>query len=284
MNPSFFCLYNIILTFLILCCSSPYFCIMIKRTAAKFFVMLFAIVLFLGLFSQSPYAQHKKHVRHHHFIDSIAAKISQSIFYPQNPESGTITYGLNLNITIAPRQVVRDEIRQIPQLAASMRIGLPANFGVGISLAGNYIANQLSVYPSWSYSSGPFSIAFQNKFSLWLGTADFSGFSTFGMGFSNAPGLILGLRADEFLLSVRTEFITNYWQYTKFGPDVVKRHLTEFEGEAFTFAIEQDAFGGSRINWGIRFNYTRPDYQLWLAFSDTRQRILTPELFFGIIL
>lgn len=246
--------------------------------------MLFVIVLFLGQLCQSSYAQHKKHVRHHHLIDSITAKIYPSLFYPQNPESGIITYGLNLNITIAPRQVVRDEIRQIPQLAFAMRIGLPGNFGVGIRLAGNYIANQLSLYPSWSYSSGPFSIAFQNKFSVWLGTADFSGFSTFGMGFSNAPGVILGLRTDEFLLSVRTEFITNYWQYTKFGSDVAKRHLSEFEGEVFTFAIEQDAFGGSRINWGIRFNYTRPDYQLWLAFSDTRQRILAPELFFGIIL
>lgn len=255
-----------------------------KRTAARFSVILIAAFLFSLHSYDASYAQHKKHVRHHHLIDSVATKIYPSLFFPQNPESGVIAWGLDLNITIAPRQVVRDQIRQIPQLGASMRIGLPENFGIGISLAGNYIANQLSVYPSWSYSFGPFSLAIQNKSSLWLGTADFSGFSTFGMGFSNAPGLILGLRADEFLLSVRTEFITNYWQYTKFGPDVVKRSLTEFEGEAFTFTIEQDAFGGSRINWGVRFNYTRPDYQLWLAFSDTRQRILTPELFFGIIL
>ena len=104
------------------------------------------------------------------------------------------------------------------------------------------------------------------------------------MGFSNAPGVNLGMHFDDFLLSLRGELITNYWHYTKFGPDIVKRTVTEFKGQAITFTVEQDAFGGSRINWGIRFNYTVPDYQLWLAFSDTRQRILIPEFFFGMIL
>ena len=255
-----------------------------KRYTAGFLVLPSAMILFLLLSSEKSYCQHKKHVHHRHLIDSVAIKMYPSLFYPQNPPSGDIVWGLGLNVTIAPRQVVRDEIRQIPQLAGAMRIGLPANFGVGINLSGNYIANQLSLYPSWSYTSGAFSIAFQNSISLWLGTADFSGFSTFGMGFSNAPGLTLGLHADEFLLSIRAEFITNYWQYTKFGTDVVKRRFAQFEGESITFAIEQDAFGGSRVNWGIRFHYTRPDYQLWLAFSDTRQRILTPEFFIGIIL
>jgi hypothetical protein len=191
---------------------------------------------------------------------------------------------LDLNVTIAPRQVVRDEVRQLPQLAGIIKIGLPVSFGVAAKLAGNYIANQFSLTPSWSFSSGHFSAAAQTTPSLWFGTADFTGFSTFAMGFSNALGLNLGMHFDDFLLSTRIELITNYWHYTKFGEDVVRRKVTEYEGNAVTFTIEQDAFGDKRINWGMKLNYIKPDYQLWLAFSDTRQRILIPEFFFGMIL
>ncbi len=256
-----------------------------KKHQLKLFTFFFLTIAFsLSLLNESSQCQHKKHERHHHLFDSLAAVIYPSLQYPRNPESGVIVWGLDLNVTIAPRQVVRDEVRQVPQIEGLMRIGLPVGFGIGINLAGNYIANQLSVTPSWSYSAGHFSAAIQNSTSLWVGTADFTGFSTLGMGFSNAPGINLGMHFDDFLLSVKTEFITNYWHYTKFGTDVVKRSATQFEGEAVTLCIEQDAFGGSRINWGIKFNYTSPDYQLWLAFSDSRQRILIPEFFFGIIL
>ena len=229
-------------------------------------------------------AQHKHREHHHHFLDSLAAVVYPSLTYPRNPESGEIVWGLDLTVTIAPRQVVRDEVRQLPQLNGTLRIGLPEKFGVGLKLSGNYIANQLSIFPSWSYSTSHFSAAILNSTSMWLGKADFTGFSALGMGFSNAPGISVGMHFDDFLLSIRTDFITNYWHYTKFGTDVVKRSATQFEGEVFTFAIEQDLFGGRRVNWGMRLNYTSPDYQLWLAFSDSRQRILIPEFFFGIIL
>ncbi|MFI5264057.1 MAG: hypothetical protein ACHQM6_06045 [Candidatus Kapaibacterium sp.] len=255
-----------------------------KRAPTIFFGVFFIITLLFSFAGKNSYCQRPKRPHHHHILDSLAAIIYPSLTYPRNPGSGEIVWGLDLNVAIAPRQVVRDEVRQLPQLNALLRIGLPAGFGIGIKLAGNYIANQFSLAPSWSYSAGHFSAAIQNSSSLWLGTADFTGFNTLGMGFSNAPGINLGMHFDDFLLSTKVELITNYWHYTKFGPDVVKRTVTEFEGEAFTFSIEQDAFGGSRINWGMKLNYTRPDYQLWLAFSDSRQRILIPEFFFGMIL
>jgi len=251
---------------------------------ARFCGLFLTIFLICFLSCETSFSQHPRHIRRHHILDSLTAKVYPSYLYPRNPDAGIIIWGLDLNLTIAPRQVVRDEVRQLPQLVGTMKIGLPAGFGVAAKLAGNYIANQFSLIPSWSYSSGHFSAALMTSPSLWFGYADFTGFSAFGMGFSNAPGLNLGMHFDDFLLSARVEFITNYWHYTKFGTDVVKRTVTEYEGEAVTFVIEQDAFGGSRINWGMRLNYTRPDYQLWLAFSDIRQRILTPEFFFGFVL
>ena len=245
---------------------------------------LILLVFFASLlcFVQSGLAQTVMPPKH--ILDQTATKIYPAINYPRNPTAGDLVFGLALDLTIAPRQVVRDEIRQIPQLVGSMRLGLPAGFGVGVRLAGNYIANEFSISPSWSYSFGPFSVAVQDVPSIWLGAADFSGFSAFGMGFTNEPGITAGVQVDDFLLSAGANTIASYWHYTKFGPDVVKRSTYEFEGEAFTLAVEQDAFGNRRINWGVRFNYTRPGYQLWLAFSDTRQRILQPEFFFGMIL
>jgi len=256
-----------------------------KRTPLIFF--LCAIITFIASssFSQDVNIEPAKSVqRRQHILDSLPAKNYPALSYPDNPASGAIVWGAFLNVTIAPREVVRDQVRQLPQLIGLMRIGLPANFGVAAKLAGNYIANEFSIIPSWYYSYRNFSAAIQTSPALWFGAADFTGFSTFGMGFANAPAVNLGFKFDDFLLSAKVEFITNYWQYIKFGTDVVKRSVTEFEGEAVTLSIEQDAFGGARINWGMRLNYTRPDYQLWLAFSDSRLRTLTPEFFFGMVL
>ena len=93
------------------------------------------------------YCQEQKASRRAHLLDSLAAIEYPSLAYPRNPESGKIVWGLDLDVTIAPRQVVREEVRQVPQLACIIRIGLPAGFGVGVRLAGNYIANQLSLIP-----------------------------------------------------------------------------------------------------------------------------------------
>ncbi len=243
------------------------------------FILYAAILMIASLAHAQTPRQHR-----HHILDSIPSTNYPSIYYPRNPTAWEIITALDLNITIAPREVVRDEIRQIPQLAFAMRIGLPEHFGIGVRVAGNYIANQFAIIPSWSYSTGHFSFGFQNTSALWFGAADFTGFSTFAMGFSNAPGISAGMRVEDFLLSAQLEAITNFWHYTKFGSDVVHRQIAEFEGEALTLAVEQDAFGGRRINWGVRFDYTTPGYQLWLAFSDTRHRILTPSFFFGMIL
>jgi hypothetical protein len=254
-----------------------------KSTAVIFFIPAIMMFIASASFSQDQ-SQTKPIQRRQHILDSLPSKSYPALSYPDNPASGLVVWGAFLNVTIAPREVVRDQVRQLPQIVGLMRIGLPIGFGVGAKLAGNYIANEFSLTPSWSYSYRNFSAAIQTSPALWFGFADFTGFSTLGMGFANAPGLNLGLKFDDFLLSAKVEFITNYWQYTKFGTDIVKHTATEFEGEAITLSIEQDAFGGARINWGVRLNYTRPDYQLWLAFSDSRLRTLTPEFFFGIVL
>jgi hypothetical protein len=254
-------------------------CSMSKKSFAGSHVIALLIVVSCA---SSLRAQVKQ--RPLHIIDSIPATVYPAIFYPRNPNPGEVVVALNLNLTIAPREIVRDEIRQIPQLGLAMRLGLPDHFGLGLRLGTNVIANQLAVIPSWSYSTGVFSFAVYNSSALWLGIADFTGFKTFAMGFSNAPGFTAGFGVDDFLASFGFEAITNYWHYTKFGTDVVHRQIAEFEGEAYTFTIEQDAFGGRRINWGVRFEYTTPGYQLWLAFNDTRKRSLTPSFFFGMIL
>lgn len=238
------------------------------------------LMLVVLLCSRTVYSQPEQQ----HILDSTPVLHFKSIYYPENLHSGEVAVSVGATITIAPRQVVRDEIRQIPQLTATVRVGLPVGFGIGARFAGNYIANQLMIKPSYSYSFNHLSFAIHTSPSLWIGTADFTGFNTVGMGFSNAVGFSMGLHFDDFMLTLSGEAITNYWHYTSFAEGKVNRRVTEFVGNAVTCSVEQDAFNGARINWGIRFNYTRPDYQLWLAFAETRSRVLTPEFFFGIIL
>jgi hypothetical protein len=200
------------------------------------------------------------------------------IAFPQPFEKSIFHYSLGATITLLPRQIVEEEIRQIPMINITARYGLPKNFSLTTQIATVYITNVISVGVLWSYPFNNISIGISDEFSYWFGFADLDGFDTKAMGLFNKPGISAGINIDENKITVKSELLIMVSQHTYFGSASVGRVKPKLVGITTTLFLEQDLWKSTYMSFALKANYAIPNYQVWLAFSVQDRWLLFPEL------
>ena len=200
------------------------------------------------------------------------------IYFPAPFESQSFHYSLGVSITILPRAIVEEEIRQIPMINASLRYGLPSGFSMTGHFSTVYITNVISLGLMWSVPAGKFLFAVSDEVAYWFGFADLNGFDTKAMGLVNKPGISAGIDIDAYKLTAKTEMLVLFSQHTYFGSASVGRIKPEIAGIVTSVNMEQDIFNETFMSFALRINYARPNYQLWLAFSVQDRWLAYPEL------
>ncbi|MBP6673242.1 MAG: hypothetical protein KA247_08835 [Bacteroidetes bacterium] len=198
--------------------------------------------------------------------------------FPRPLERGGLNYSLGASMTIFPRFVVEEEIRQIPMVLVSARYGLPSNFSLTAQFSTVYITNALSAGAMWSHELFGIHAALTDEFVYWFGIADLEGFNTNAMGIVNRPGISAGIDIDNYLVTLRSELLILISQHTYFGSASVGRVKPEVAGVTTSLTLEQDLWDKTFMSFSLRANIARPNYQLWLAFSVQDRWILYPEI------
>jgi hypothetical protein len=206
------------------------------------------------------------------------AEPSPFLSHPAAYRPGEWHGSAGLTLTILPRSIVEEEIRQIPMLNASVRYGLPNDLSLQGSFSTVYLTNVISAGILWSVAYGPVWFGFSDHLSYWFGVADMEGFDTGAMGLVNTPGIGAGLDIDGYKVSSRTELLLLISQHTYFGSASVGRIKPEVAGIISSLTLEQDLWNGTSFAFTLRANYARPNYQLWLAFSVQDRWLVYPEL------
>ena len=210
-------------------------------------------------------------------------EIDRYINYPGSYDAGTLHYSVGLSLTMLPRQIVEEEIRQIPMISGGIRYGLPSNFSLTAQLSTVYITSAMTAGIVWSVPFDNYSFSLSDELSYWFGVADLNGFDTKAMGLINRPAVSAGIDVDGFKITAKTEMIVLLSQHTYFGTASVGRFKPEIAGMATTFCLEQLIANTAFISMALRANYAIPNYQLWLAFSAQDRWLFYPELQFSIL-
>ena len=200
------------------------------------------------------------------------------ISFPRSFEYSAFHYSIGASITIFPRFVAEEEIRQIPMVNALFRFGLPSNFSLTAQLSTVYITNVVSLGAMWSHSMGDVSLAVSDEFTYWFGFADLEGFDTKAMGLLNRPGISAGVDIDSYKITAKSELLVLISQHTYFGSASVGRVKPEIAGIITSIVLEQDFWNSTYMSFTLRANYARPNYQIWLAFSVQDKWLLYPDL------
>lgn len=205
-----------------------------------------------------------------------------ALFHPDGPGELRLRVGAGLLLDILPRSLVEAELRQALRVAATVRLGLPYRFGVELSVDGIVFYNEALLGVSWSVALGEdVSIRVVERFGVWVGLVPLSGFDTVGWGLLQVPGIAVGLRYGPHRFTLHADVYLTSAHHVAFGDAEVVAQVVRLAGAAFGVKVESPGVGDGSVYYGVELFYTTPDYQLWLAFSDTQTRSLYPRFVFG---
>ena len=206
------------------------------------------------------------------------------LFHPDGPGRYKVRFGLGALVDVLPSRVVQSEQRQVPQLTAEARFGLPYGFSLDARLSAIVISNELAVGAAWSHRIGHFSFAVQDRQAVWYGYLGTSGFDATGWGYANRPGLAIGASWGSERLSLTGELIFTFAEYAKLGDSrIVNREGIKLAGGALTLVLESLLDAGGILYMGVGVLRTTVDYQAWIAFSDQRAKLLYPRFLAGYV-
>jgi hypothetical protein len=203
------------------------------------------------------------------------------LFHPDGPGRFKWRYAVGLQMDLLPRRVVQSEQREIPQITAQVRFGLPAGFSADARAAAIVINNQVELGVAWGAHEGPLAVSLHDHQGFWFGLIGAQGFDASGWGWINKPGITIGVELGRVRFSLTGEFIYLFGQHVRLGADNIARGAIVMAGESFTLAVENLLDSGGLWYFGLGVLRTSPNYQAWLAFSDERSRLPYPRFFGG---
>lgn len=204
------------------------------------------------------------------------------LFHPDGPGEYRLRAAAGVLVDILPRQTVENELRTVPQLTGDARFGLPHGLSASARVRAIYITNQLELGAIWSHRVGDFSFGVMDHFGFWYGVIELEGFDTTGWGYLNQPGVSFGVPMGDTRFSFSVEGIVMLSQHVRLGDTThVSRQNATLAGAQLTLIVEN--FVGERgdVYYGVAAMYAQPDYQAWIAFSDSRSHIWYPRLLAG---
>jgi hypothetical protein len=227
------------------------------------------VLVIIGFFACSPPGAHAD--------DAQPAEARGALFHPDGPGELRLRVGAGLLLDILPRSLVEAELRHALRVAATARLGLPYQFGVELSVDGIVFYNEALLGVSWSVALGEdVSIRVVERFGVWVGLVPLA-------GLLHVPGIAVGLRHGPHRFTLHADLYLTSAHHVAFGDAEVVVQVVRLAGAAFGVKVESPGVGDGSVYYGVELFYTTPDYQLWLAFSDTQTRSLYPRFVFGYV-
>jgi hypothetical protein len=214
---------------------------------------------------------------------STQAQQSQPDFvaHPVGPEAGHWAVGLGVGIDMLPRRLVEAEWRQLPHALLRSRVGVGRNFYLSQRANVVVIDNQFQLGLGWGYAAGAFAFGVHDHFGVNWGTIFVSGFDAKGWAFAHNPGVSVEYPLRDVITTLTIEGLILHARHITVGEaSLTQKHIT-LQGWSFGLTFESPLASKNVVFYGLAVVYAKPDYQLWLAFSDAEQSQIYPRFFAG---
>lgn len=202
---------------------------------------------------------------------------------PEGPGLYQHRLGLGLQMEVLPVKLVESEQREIPEIAAAFRYGLPYELTIDARFHGIVIKNDADLGVSWCFKFGDVYLAPSLRLGLRFGWMNSDGFDTNSWNLVTRPGFAMGTPWRNLRFSINQEFILSHDQHLRIGDiQLVVPGKYHYEGIVVTSAVETITPHGKILYFGIGLQWTSNYDQAWLAFSDDHtSRAFFPRLMAG---
>ena len=180
-----------------------------------------------------------------------------------------------------PRRLVESEWRQLPHARLRSRVGLGRNFYFAQRANVVVIDNQVEFGFGWGYGLGGVAVGVHDHVGVTWGMIGVEGFDATGWALAHDPGLSVAYPLRGVLSTLTLEALIVHARHVTVGESsLTQKHIT-FQGVSVELTFESPLESKDVVFYGMAAVYAKPDYQLWLAFSDTETRQLYPRFFAG---
>lgn len=203
--------------------------------------------------------------------------------YPAPLEAFEYRGAVGLDLTVLPRLVVEEEVRQIPMIDYRARYGLPGNFSLHGYLGTNVLTTVGSLGAGWSAKAGPAAVAMGAELAWWYGFATFEGFDIAASSWLLRPNASIGLEFERVRLTGHAALQVVTARATRSDGLDVSSQRNQLTGFSLGFVVEQPFFGTTHAAIGMTIHRSRAMYQAWLAFTAFNEYLLYPEFTFSVL-
>ncbi len=191
---------------------------------------------------------------------------------------------IGLSVTMIPREIVEEEIAQIPMLECRLNYKLNDKLFVHSRLMTNYLTNSLSLGVSWTQSWKNLSISAGDMTEAWFGIAKMESLNATSYGLVNYPSVSVGAKLANYTVKAKVDAIIFLTQESTIGNTSFKDSKEPFTGLIFSMSLQQTLWKDNDLELRVQLNYSEPSHHVWLAFSELNEWMLYPQLSIGYVL
>lgn len=205
------------------------------------------------------------------------------VLYPAPLDLYEYRGAIGADLTVLPRLVVEEQVRQSPMLDYRARFGLPWGFSLHGFLGTNVLTTVGSLGASWNSKTESYAFGLGAALVYWYGFATFEGFDVTASSWLLRPNASFGVEFERVRLSVHAALQIVTARTTRSNGLDVSNQRNQLTGASLGFVVEQPFFGTTHAAIGMRIYRSRAMYQAWLAFTAFNEYLLYPEFTFAII-
>jgi hypothetical protein len=209
------------------------------------------------------------------------AEVPRLVAFPEGPGACAGVVAVGASLDVLPRRLVESEWRAVPRVTGRSRLGLGHGLYLSARVSAIVISNDLQLGLGWGRRFGSVAVGVHEHVGFWYGMIGVEGFDATGWGVLQSPGISVATDLRGVLSTLSVEALILQARHVVVADaSLTQRHMS-FEGVSVSFTFENPLSGGSNLYYGLSVIYSKPDYQLWLAFSDVEERQVYPRYFVG---
>ena len=208
------------------------------------------------------------------------------IYFPQAPLPGQWRRSVGVTFTPAPPELTEELRISIPALDINVQRGLGGRLYLAGRLQTQFVQSSLSVGIRYALPlSRRFFISVGDDINGWHGFLKIKDvFNSQAVGLVNIPNVSVGFRpSPDLQYTLKAEAILGLYYGSSVGGLGVSQRSRERDGYAFTFMVEQPYYHKRHVSVGIRWAYTRYNWQFWALYSTFDKALFYPELILNFI-
>jgi hypothetical protein len=238
--------------------------------------ILTSIFLFFLLPYFSPAQEKKDTIRHRRHFDLLA----KSVKFPHHYKTWGFQTAAGLSIVIPPYDVL-ENYYEAPLVNLEATFGMPAGFSLHGEINTIVVSNQFRLGAKWNFIHRNFGFNVGYDLAYIYGWAKVGGFDNTGSGIIHYPNLSVGYKTKPVALTLKGELVILGYRRINSGSMEIGKTYTQFDGGTFALYIEQRLWRNKLFIIGLKDNYVKDYWAIWLLFSTFDRYYHIPELYFS---